>query len=151
MRNESGFSLVELLVVIAIVSILSAVATPAYINYQNRSKQTEAVEALLRAKMDQEAFFAENGRYANTIGCLYSFANSCAKTTYMTSSSTAQSYTVSVVNSGAATVKRINAQRVVPATAQTDLLHITTNDTCRTPIVDSPGALKFSLFSWIFK
>ena len=61
MSKESGFTLVELMIVIAIVAILAAVATPAYINYQNRARQTEGIEALLRAKMDQQAFYAENG------------------------------------------------------------------------------------------
>ena len=73
MNGKPGFTLVELMVVVAIVAILAAVATPAYINHQNRARQTEAVEALLRARMDQESYWAENNRYASTIGCLYSF------------------------------------------------------------------------------
>lgn len=150
MRNESGFTLVELMVTVAIVAILASVAVPSYINYQNRAKQTEAVEALLRAKMDQEAFYAENGRYANTIGCLYSFGNTCSRTAFLTSSSTVASYTISA-SSISPTVKRMDAQRAIASASTVDRLHITTNDTCRTPIVDRPNALKFSVFSWIFK
>ena len=150
MQKESGFSLVEILVVVAIMGILATVATPAYINYQNRAKQTEAVEALLRSKMDLESYMAENGRYPNTIGCLYSFGNSCSKTSFMTSSSTDKSYTIKITASGTSLVKVVTANRYVTATAKTDTVHITTNDTCKYPVVDTTAAINFSVFSMIF-
>jgi type IV pilus assembly protein PilE len=145
--KEKGFTLVELMVVTSIIAILAAVATPAYINHQNRAKQTEAVEALLRAKMDQEAFWADNNRYANTIGCLYSFGNSCGRTSYLTSSSTVRSYTVSITGNGAAQV--IRAQRAIQATGANDIVTITLADNAQ-PVVTNPTALHFSVFNWIF-
>jgi len=143
-KRESGFTLVELMVVISIVAILAAVATPAYINHQNRAKQTEAVEAVLRAKMDQEVFWADHSRYANTIGCLYSFGNSCSKAAYLTSGSTASGYVVSIV--GANTIQAV---RVVPSSGATDTVTITLADDSR-PVIANPAALHFSLFDWIF-
>ncbi len=142
--KEKGFTLVELMVVISIVAILAAVATPAYINHQNRAKQTEAVEALLRAKMDQEAFWADNNRYANTLGCLYSFGNNCSNANYLTSGSTATSYVLSMAGAGT-----IQAQRTVPSSGCVDTVTITLTDNSR-PVVANPSALHFSLFEWIF-
>ena len=73
MHKEAGFSLVELMIIVAIMGILAAVAIPAYINYINRAKQGEAISALMTAKLDQETFWADEYRYASTIGCLASF------------------------------------------------------------------------------
>jgi len=146
MSKESGFTLVELMIVVAIVAILAAVATPAYINYQNRARQTEGIEALLRAKMDQQAFYAENGRYANTIGCLYSFGRDCTKST-----DTSRSYTTTINGTGAA--RLIVAQRQI-STSVTDTLTMAAGDTSpddARPIVVDPNALSFSIFAWIFK
>ncbi|NTW36562.1 MAG: prepilin-type N-terminal cleavage/methylation domain-containing protein [Syntrophobacteraceae bacterium] len=142
--KEKGFTLVELMVVVSIVAILAAVATPAYINHQNRAKQTEAVEAVLRAKMDQEAFWADNNRYANTIGCLYSFGNNCGNASYLTSGSTTAGYVVSILGAGT-----IQAQRTVPSSGNIDTVTITLADAAR-PVVVNPSALDFSVFDWIF-
>ncbi|MDY0042430.1 MAG: prepilin-type N-terminal cleavage/methylation domain-containing protein, partial [Desulforhabdus sp.] len=75
-RHKPGFTMVELMIVVAIAGILASVGIPAYVNYKNRAIQAEAIEALLRGKMDQEVYRAENERYASTIGCLSSFGGS---------------------------------------------------------------------------
>jgi type IV pilus assembly protein PilE len=146
MSKGRGFTLVELMIVVAIVAILAAVATPAYINYQNRARQAEGIEALLRAKMDQQAFYAENGRYANTIGCLYSFGHDCTK-----SVDASRSYTTTISGTGAA--RLIVAQRRI-STSVIDTLTMEAGDTSSDdsrPVVVNPNALNFSIFAYIFK
>ena len=46
MRNQKGFTLMELMVVIVIVAILAAVAVPLYINYVKDAQRTEAKGAI---------------------------------------------------------------------------------------------------------
>jgi prepilin-type N-terminal cleavage/methylation domain-containing protein len=48
-QSESGFTLVELLVVIIIVGILSAIALPSFLNQANKAKQSEAKTILAQS------------------------------------------------------------------------------------------------------
>jgi len=51
MRNKSGFTLMELMVVIAILAIISALGVPSFINWRNEAKLRDAV-SLLRGDME---------------------------------------------------------------------------------------------------
>ena len=59
-----GFSLVELLIVVAVISILAAVAIPAYYNHVLRVRQSDAMNDLLDIKASQEMYFSQYGEYA---------------------------------------------------------------------------------------
>ncbi|TNI75734.1 prepilin-type N-terminal cleavage/methylation domain-containing protein [Aeromonas veronii] len=54
MKKQSGFTLIELMIVVAIVAILAAVALPAYQNYTKKAKMTELVSAVGGAKIAVE-------------------------------------------------------------------------------------------------
>jgi len=70
-RRAGGFTLLELLIVVAIIGILAAVAAPAYFNHMMRSRQSIAVSELMSIKAAQERYFAENdGVYADQINLL---------------------------------------------------------------------------------
>jgi type IV pilus assembly protein PilE len=59
----SGFSLIELLVVLVIVGIVSAIALPSYTQHVQRGHRAEAIGALLEAQHFMERFYSAHGRY----------------------------------------------------------------------------------------
>lgn len=59
-----GFTLLELMIVVAIISFLASIGLPQYFKYQARARQAEVVLNLASLHTAQQTYFAENGRYA---------------------------------------------------------------------------------------
>jgi len=64
MKKSAGFTLVELMIVVAIIGILSTVAIPAYTDYVLRGKISEATSQLATMAVKLEQFFQDNRTYA---------------------------------------------------------------------------------------
>ena len=62
-RRNSGFSLTEIMIVVAIIALLSAIAYPSFLQSVRKSKRTDAQTALTRASNHLERFFSTNGTY----------------------------------------------------------------------------------------
>ncbi|WP_323135307.1 type IV pilin protein [Dyella silvatica] len=63
MARMRGFTLVELMVVVAIVAILTAIAVPAYGRYGYRARRVDGQELLLRIANAQERYYATYNKY----------------------------------------------------------------------------------------
>ena len=63
MKKQHGFTLIELMIVVAIIGILAAIAIPAYQDYIARSQVSEGVQLLGGGKTPMSEFFADQGRW----------------------------------------------------------------------------------------
>jgi len=62
-KNNKGFTLLELMVVVALIGILSAVGIPAYQGYVTDARVKEAQSTLQAIALEQKSFYSENFRY----------------------------------------------------------------------------------------
>ena len=67
--RAAGFTLIELMIVVAIVGILAAAAYPLYTEYVQRSRITEATATMNDMRVRMEQFFQDNRTYANAGAC----------------------------------------------------------------------------------
>jgi type IV pilus assembly protein PilE len=67
-RTVGGFSLMELMIVVAIVGILGSIAYPSYLNQVTKSRRTDAQAVLMEAAQFMERFYTENNRYDQDTG-----------------------------------------------------------------------------------
>lgn len=65
-----GFTLIELMIVVAIVAILAAIAYPSYRQQVLRTNRTEGMSALQQAAARQERYYSNNSEYAPTMADL---------------------------------------------------------------------------------
>lgn len=105
LRRQDGFTLVELMVVVAIIGLLSAVAIPNFQKYQARSKTAEAKLQLSAIYTAEASFYADYNIYHNCLNYMgYNPAEESASRYFTTGFSITQavnatSYT-SAINAG---------------------------------------------------
>ena len=66
MKNQKGFTLIELMIVVAIIAILAAIALPAYQDYVARSQVSEAMTLSSGAKTAVTEYYADKGAFPTT-------------------------------------------------------------------------------------
>ncbi len=88
--NQQGFTLIELMIVVAIIGILAAVAIPAYQDYTQRAQMAEALTMTAGAKTAIAEFAQTNGKYPTTaaeiaeVGLTNAIAGSYGSAAYTT-------------------------------------------------------------------
>lgn len=70
MKKQSGFTLIELMIVVAIVAILAAIAMPAYQTYTNKARFTEVISAVGPYKVAVELCVQSEGILTATSGAI---------------------------------------------------------------------------------
>jgi prepilin-type N-terminal cleavage/methylation domain-containing protein len=82
MKNTKGFTLIELMIVIAILGILMAIAIPAYNDYLARARASEAIYAAAPYKLGVSEYYISNGTWPGNLGDI---GVTFASTTYVAS------------------------------------------------------------------
>lgn len=87
-RNAHGFTLIEVMVIVAIVGILASVAYPSYMDQVRKSRRSDAVAALSAVQQAQERWRANNVEYSSDV------SSSSTGLKLVTSTTAASSYTL---------------------------------------------------------
>ena len=69
MEKSSGFTLIELMIVVVIIGIIAAIAMPNYTDYLIRGKIPDAASGLSNKVVAMEQYFQDNRTYAGGPGC----------------------------------------------------------------------------------
>ena len=64
-NQRGGFTLIELMIVVAIIGILAAIAIPNFLRFQLKAKSSEGKVNLAAIRTAEESYFAEYGGYVS--------------------------------------------------------------------------------------
>ena len=91
---QKGFTLIELMIVVAIIGILASIAVPNYIEYVNRARASEATSALSQMRIRMEQYFQDNRTYLGGPCAAPTGTNTTFFTFSCTAGPTASTYTL---------------------------------------------------------
>lgn len=134
-RSDRGFTLIEIMIVVAIISILAAVALPSYTSYVARARRADARTQLMQAAQYMQRFYAANDSYQfqrdGTTGVLSVMPTSLQR-------SPADGTAIYQLNTDSAALAAIT-----PSTYQLTMAPVTggvaASDTCGAFYIDSTG------------
>jgi prepilin-type N-terminal cleavage/methylation domain-containing protein len=125
-RDNKGFTLIELMIVVVIIGILAAIALPRFSNVSRNSKQAEAGPILRQICTLQGVRFEETGSFAGAIGDLAAQGWTTPNAKYFSFSAGTAS------NGSQATATAAPAGEGITAGLSTEVLNCATNTVTRT-------------------
>ena len=93
LRNKKGFTLIELMIVVAIIGILAAIAIPNFLNYQCKAKQSEAKQSLGTIAKNEVSYNAEYDTYSTDLGRIGFATVGTTRYSYDVTTATATAFT----------------------------------------------------------
>lgn len=112
LKSNGGFSLVELMIVVAIIGVLAALAVPRFQTFQAKAKQAEAKTNLSHIYTLEQAYRGDNDTYANLATVGFTTTGGKNRYAYTTPATTATTFTAQ-----ASTAAAVPANAVCPNAA----------------------------------
>jgi len=134
MHHHHGFSLIELLIILAIIAVLASFTYPSYIKQVQKTKRLEAKTALYIVAQQQEEYFLQNSSYAANLALLRNTIQS--PSLVQENSKLSYQLSMSLSNSCNSTKTQPCTEYTVTATAQNSQ---STDDECKTMTLNHLG------------
>ena len=116
LNKQTGFTLIELMIVVVIVAILAAIAIPSYSDYVTRGRVPDATSNLATKRVKIEQFFQDNRTYSGATDCA-SDTTTSSYFNFSCTTATATAFTLQAVGKGAMAVREKETVRTSAAAA----------------------------------